>query len=115
MPAPQRATMHLMGELRELTNATIGQVLRSDRPVLVDFWAPWCGRCTAFAPVLREFAAEHDLGVRTVNADHESALVTTYRVTGLPTLLLFDGGAVVKTIRGVTTKRDLEAELADYL
>lgn len=104
-----------MAEIRELTNPTIGEVLRSDEPVLVDFWAPWCGRCKAFAPALREFAAEHDLAVRTVNADDESALVTTYRVTGLPTLLLFDGGKVVKTISGVTTKSALEAELADYL
>ncbi len=104
-----------MAEIRELTNSTIGEVLRSVEPVLVDFWAPWCGKCKAFAPILREFAAEHALDVRTVNADHESGLVTTYGITGLPTLLLFDDGKVVKTIRGVTTRQELATELAGYL
>ena len=85
--------------------------------MLVDFWADWCGRCKRFAPVLEQFAEKHGdvLEVRTVNADHESGLVTGYRVTSLPTLLVFSGGKVVETIQDPVSLAELEADLAAYL
>jgi len=104
-------------EIRALTNSAIGEVLRSDKLVLVDFWAGWCGRYTRFAPVLEAFAAAHGekVDVRTVNADHEAGLVTTYGISSLPTLLLFSGGRVAATVRNPATLSDLEEQLADHL
>ena len=78
------------------------EVLNSDKPVLVDFWAEWCGPCRMVAPILDEIAAEHGdkLKIVKLNTDEESALAIQYGVQSIPTLHVFKGGQVVKTVIG---------------
>jgi thioredoxin 1 len=101
-----------------VTDATFeAEVLRSHRPVIVDFWAQWCPPCRAISPILEQLAIEHPdaLKVVKVNADENLIAAQTYRALALPTMKVFVGGEVVKTIVGAKPKHALEAELGAYL
>jgi thioredoxin 1 len=97
-----------------LTDANFSaEVLSATTPVLVDFWAEWCGPCKMLAPLLDELAVEYGDKVKIgkVNIDEHQGLPSQYRVTAIPTLLIFKNGQVVEQIVGMRSKRDLKASL----
>jgi thioredoxin 1 len=92
-------------------------VLQSDKPVIVDFWAEWCGPCKMVAPILEEIAAEFGdkVTVAKLNVDENPQTAMSYRVTSIPTMNVYSGGEVVKTIVGAKPKQALLADLQPYL
>ncbi len=92
-------------------------VLMSDKPVIVDFWAEWCGPCRMVAPVLEEIAAEHADKVRVVklNIDENPEIARQYSIMSIPTMNVFSGGQVVKQIVGAKPKAALLRDLEAYL
>lgn len=101
-----------------LTEGSFEQdVLQNDKPVLVDFWATWCGPCKAIAPILEETAQEYDgkLVVGKVDVDENPELAVKYGVRGIPTLILFKGGHVEATKVGGMSKSQLSAFIDSHL
>jgi len=105
------------GKLPDVTDATFqSEVLQAEGPVLVDFWAPWCGPCRVVHPVLEEMDAEReDLRIVSLNVDENQQTAAQYEVLSIPTLILFKDGAVAKKVIGAMPKRRLEAELEPAL
>jgi thioredoxin 1 len=91
-------------------------VLQSEKPVIVDFWAEWCGPCRMVAPILEEIASENDnIVIAKLNVDENPQISASYGITSIPTLNVYMGGEVVKSIIGAKPKAALLAELAPYL
>jgi thioredoxin 1 len=97
-----------------LTDANFeNEVVRSEAPVLVDFWAEWCGPCRMIAPILDEISKEKGEAVKIgkVNVDSEPGLASRFQVRAIPTLLFFKGGEVREQVVGMASKRDLIAKI----
>ncbi|HWP32527.1 MAG TPA: thioredoxin [Solirubrobacterales bacterium] len=107
----------MTGKLHDVTDATFkSEVLEAEGPVLVDFWAPWCGPCRVVHPVLEEMDAEReDLRIVSINVDENQQTAAQYEVLSIPTLILFKDGAIAKKVIGAMPKRRLEAELEPAL
>ena len=101
----------------EVTDASFqAEVIESETPVLVDFWAPWCGPCRVVAPVLEEIAQEREnLRIVKLNVDENQQTAAKYQVLSIPTLILFKNGEIAKKVVGAYPKRKLEAELEPAL
>jgi thioredoxin 1 len=107
----------MAGTLQDVSDANFqAEVIESETPVLVDFWAPWCGPCRVVAPVLEEIAGERpDLRIVKLNVDDNQQTAAAFDVLSIPTMILFKNGQVAKKIVGAYPKRKLEAEIEPVL
>ena len=103
--------------MRDVTDATFDEeVLRAEKPVVVDFWAPWCGPCHAVTPVLERLADETDrVEFVKVDIDENPAVASRYDVLSLPTVMLFESGAPKETLVGARPAGHFRKAFADYL
>ncbi len=99
-----------MADVKTFEKATFEtEVLKSEVPVLVDFWAPWCGPCKMIGPIIEEMAAEFgdDVKIGKVNVDNNQEIAGQFGVRGIPTIMIFKGGEVVESFVGLRPKEDL--------
>src|SRR4051812_6213406 len=107
-----------MGSAKTVTDSTFdNEVLGSSKPVLVDFWAEWCGPCKMVSPVLEEIASEHEdkITVVKLNIDENPRTTQAYQILSIPTMSVFQGGQVVKQIVGAKPKSAILKDLEPYL
>src|SRR5262249_2399623 len=107
-----------MSTLSEVTDADFEQeVLKSDRPVVVDFWAPWCGPCRVIGPILEELSSQHGERVKFVklNVDDNQQTAARYNVLSIPTVIRYDGGEPADTVIGARPKGHYEAVWSRWL
>lgn len=107
-----------MSAIKAVTDDTFdADVLKNDKPVIVDYWAEWCGPCRQVHPVLEKIAAEHGdkIDIVKLNIEENPQTAQRYGIMLIPTLNVFSGGEVVKQVVGAKSKSALEREIADYL
>jgi thioredoxin 1 len=107
-----------MGTTRAVTEETFSEeVLKNDKPVIVDYWAEWCGPCRMIAPVLEEIAGEYaeKIDVVKLNVDENPAIAQRYQILAIPTLNVFQNGEVVKQIKGAKPKAALLRDLQEFI
>jgi thioredoxin 1 len=107
-----------MGATKAVTDETFeADVLKSSKPVIVDYWAEWCGPCRMIAPVLEEIAGEYadKIDVVKLNVDENPVIAQRYQILAIPTLNVFQNGEVVKQIKGAKPKAALLKDLAEFI
>ena len=107
-----------MSAARSVTDSSFEQdVLNSEKTILVDFWAEWCGPCRAVGPILDQIASEHadKIEIVKLNVDENPQTAAKYQITSIPAMKVYQGGEVVKTVIGAKPKPALEADLAAYI
>jgi len=107
----------MAGSINDVTDNTFqAEVLEAETPVLVDFWAPWCGPCRVVSPILEDIAAERDdLRVVKMNVDDNQQTAANFGILAIPTMILFRDGAEAKRIQGAHPRKRIEAELQPAL
>ena len=105
-----------MAEILTLNDGTFNDTITGEKPVLVDFWAEWCGPCKVIAPILEELADEQDgFAIGKLNVDHNPQTAGAHDVMSIPTLILFKDGVEKKRIVGAAPKHRLLAELSEFV
>ncbi|PZQ89004.1 MAG: thioredoxin [Leifsonia xyli] len=107
-----------MSAAKAVTDATFAdEVLKSEKPIMVDFWAEWCGPCRAVSPILDQIAEEHadKLSIVKLDVDANPETALKYGITSIPAMYVFQNGEVVKRVIGAKPKPALEADLAEFL